>query len=83
MLMNIIHHKPDLTTLVMPLVRMLSSSDLSWADRADISEAIQKCTRHWKSMEEEKQQLNQVAAQQQCGQAQALGGIVGYQRDPR
>ena len=77
--MSMIQHKPDLGTIVMPLVRLLGTSGLSWADRASIATAIQECQRHWKSMEDEAQQLSQQAACGQLGisQAQALDWKAG------
>jgi hypothetical protein len=60
--LNLIGHKPSLDDIVMPLIRMLGQPGLSWANRADIANAIGVCERQWRSMEEERQVLNQ----QQC-----------------
>ena len=50
--------------VVMPLVRLLSKCDLSWADREEISAAIASSFRHWSDMESEREMLEQ----QSCGQ---------------
>jgi hypothetical protein len=70
--MNLISHKPDLDDIVMPLIRMLAQSNLSWAQRAEIAAAIGACERHWRDMEAEKQQLtNQSMTGQAIGNSLA------------
>lgn len=66
--MNLIRHRPDLAQVVMPLVRVMALADLSWADRAKFSEAIQECCRQWQSMEEERRMLEQNTAGCQSSQ---------------
>jgi len=55
----------------MPLVRVMALADLSWADRAKFSEAIQECCRHWQSMEDERRMLEQNSAGSQCASGSA------------
>lgn len=74
---NIISHKPDIGDVVMPLIRMLAQPGLSWAQRAEIADAIGACERQWRDMEKERHMLNQQqcvgAAQQSTGQSQQSG----------
>lgn len=60
--LNIISRKPDLGAVVLPLVQLMSTEGLSWQNRADISDAIRHCERHWRSMEEEKNHIHQTMA---------------------
>jgi plasmid stability protein len=63
--MNFIQHRPDLIDVAMPLVRLLNAGNLSWQNRVAISHAIRECHRHWKSMEDEKRDIEQRSAQGQ------------------
>lgn len=70
----------SLNTVVMPLVKLLADQEagLSWADREKISAAILACCRHHESMENERQQLNTINAQQSVA---GIGTqIYGYQQ---
>jgi hypothetical protein len=42
-----------LGSVVMPLVRLLSRGELSWADRQEVSCAIAACAHHFSCMESE------------------------------
>ncbi len=68
--MNIIRHKPDLADVVVPLARIIAEADLSWADKAQIAAAINRCCSHWREMEAERNYLNQQQASGQCAQQQ-------------
>ena len=54
---------PDLTYVVMPLVRAMSRADLSWAARAEVSDAIRECNAHWQRMEDERRHIEQQSCQ--------------------
>lgn len=60
--------KSDLGSVVMPLVNLLTVSNMSWSDRQAIACAIRATTRHHDSMEGERQKM---------GMAQAVGQIIG------
>lgn len=68
---NLIRHRPDLAQVAMPLVRLMATADLSWADRSKVSDAVQSCNRHWQSMEDEQHHLSQQSA---AGQQSATAG---------
>ncbi len=50
--------------VVMPLVRLLQSNDLSWSDREQIADAIMVASRHHKGMADEKNHLAAAQGQQ-------------------
>jgi hypothetical protein len=63
---NMIHHRPRLASVVMPLVRVLAmADDLSWSNRSEISSAIASSIRHWNDMEAERRNLEQAQCSQQ------------------
>lgn len=66
--MNYIQHRPDLGQVVMPLIEVLAVADLSWENRATVADAIARCRNHWKSMEDERQMLEQREASGTCSQ---------------
>lgn len=78
--------KPSLMHVVGPLVRLLGKSDLTWQDRANISEAIFVTIRHWGGTHlaatdcSEAQETAPVVAQFTDG-ARDLGQILRQQPD--
>lgn len=65
----------ELGSVVMPLVDLLTSSNLSWSHRQAIACAIRECMRHHNSMEGERQKsLMSAAVGQLASQAMTQGG---------
>ena len=53
----------DLSKVVMPLVRVMARGRLSWAQREEISNAIQECYRAYDSLMEEHYRATNTAQQ--------------------
>lgn len=62
----------NVESVLMPMIRVMKSCDLSWANREEIASAIAATFQQWKNMEDERLTLNQ----QSCGQQQQPGNRV-------
>lgn len=75
--MNQVSKVCDLGAVVMPLIRVMGATGLSWANREEIATVIRECCRHHKSMMDEAQMHQQAQAGMQMAQKLAGTGAGG------
>lgn len=77
---NQINSGPNLGRVVMPLVKLMKTGELSWSDREAVADAIRDALRIHESMKAEQNHLLgglQAAAGQQMGVGQQIGAMKG------
>ena len=67
---------PRLHSVTWPLVKLLNRDDLSWSDRAEIAEAINKALVHFDSMANEQRHLHGGAQEMQTASGSVRGGYA-------
>jgi hypothetical protein len=78
---SIIKQQP-LSAVVMPLVNLLTETELSWADREKVTAAIEACRKHHSKMKDESlQYMQQAQAGQACISGQRIDGGWGQQNN--
>ena len=52
--MNMSNNGPSLAKVVMPIIKVMNASGMSWSDREECAAAILAIYRHWKGMEDDR-----------------------------